>query len=1502
MQAIVRSLAALGVAAICLSPAVSLAAVSVGGVLAHSPDDITGFSSLTGNDNLASIVLPFTFTIEGVGYTQIALSTNGWIEFGGNTSGDSDPGNDCLPTGAHTNPFLAAYWDDLNPFGSAVRYGTVGSSGNRVFIADYEVDLTSGSEGSDDLRFQIQLHEGSNVITVRFRDQQSQTNGIGATLGFQGAGGASASTVQPLGCNAKIMDDNRPNEGWSADVGRAGQVTLAAVMQHSPDDITGFPTLSGNDATATATMPFSVTIEGTSYNTVAISTNGWLEFGGNTSGNSDPTNDCLPTPAHTNPFLAAYWDDMETFGTGVRYGTVGTSPNRVFVVDFVFENVAGPEGSDDTAMQVQVHERSGLINVRYRDKQSNAVGVLATIGFQGAGGASATSYPLTCNGRVLDDNDVSYEGWSVHGKSGGAMSLHSVLVSSSDDITGFSTLSGDNVTADVTLPFTVTLDGGSFSTLTISSNGWIEFGGNTSGETDPTNDCLPTAAHTNPFLAAYWDDMSTASTNIRYGTVGTSPNRTFVADFYLLTTTGGDDSGNDDVQVQVMVHEGSNTISVKYPFAQHVANGQAATIGYQGAGGSLATASGLTCNGKVLDDNFPNTGWSVAPLPVCGNGYTETREGCDQASGNGTTASCCSSSCQLKSSGTTCRASAGVCDVVDTCSGASDVCPVVSNGANLAQGQAATQSSNFDGTGLAGKAVDGSTDGVYANGSVTHTNFDLEAWWQVDLGSVQEIGAIQLYPRTDCCTDRTSNLYVFVSDTAFSSTAVAATLAQSGVGSFLVAGTLGSPTTVDVNRTGRYVRVQLRRANNLSLAEVRVLAGIDARQSSLTPCRGSAGICDVVENCTGSTDDCPADGFASSSTPCRAVAGLCDAAENCTGSGPLCPQDAPVAGGTPCEDGSFCNGTETCDGFSCTDSTGDPCTGPDGDGDCTETCDEDANDCQGADPDATACTDGLFCTGTESCSGGVCTASTGDPCTGADGDGNCLESCDEGGDDCDAPDPDGSACTDGQFCTGTETCTAGACANSTGDPCPGPDNDDDCTETCDESADMCSGDDGDGAACNDGSFCNGTETCGSGTCGASTGDPCAGPDGDEDCTETCDEGADDCEGDDLDESACTDGLYCTGTESCTAGVCGNSTGDPCPGADGDGDCAETCDEDADDCLAPDAVGEGCDDSLFCTAIDTCDGAGACTGAGDPCAAGGDCADVCNETDDHCNEPAATACDDDGNPCTQDQCTGDGVCAHPANTVACDDGDADTCNDTCSSGVCAGFTDPALCIDHFKCYKAGDAGDFPGVASIDVEDEFETGKSFRLKKPTMFCSPVDKNGEGLVDGTAYLACYGSSYAKTDPPQVKFLTEDRRSDNQFGPLQEFGYELITAGGPRTLCLPTTKDGAPSALELDAFKCHKAATRKGSPKFTKPSTLTLIDTFATTSGYLSKPAMLCNPASVGGSPIAEPVPKLECYKAREAPLTPFDTVDVETVLGPGTLEVGKLKVICVPSRTQE
>jgi RHS repeat-associated protein len=151
---------------------------------------------------------------------------------------------------------------------------------------------------------------------------------------------------------------------------------------------------------------------------------------------------------------------------------------------------------------------------------------------------------------------------------------------------------------------------------------------------------------------------------------------------------------------------------------------------------------------------------------------------------------------------------------------------------NLAQGKPATQSSDLFG-GVASRAVDGNTSGLWSGNSVTHTDNQAQPWWQVDLGAVQSLQTVRLWNRTDCCSERLSNFYVLVSDAPFASTSLSATLAQPGVSAFHTPGPAGTSVSVSVNRTGRYVRVQLAAsADCLALAEVEVLgqaAGGDAQ-------------------------------------------------------------------------------------------------------------------------------------------------------------------------------------------------------------------------------------------------------------------------------------------------------------------------------------------------------------------------------------------------------------------------------------------------------------------------------------------------------------------------------------------------------------------------------------------------------------------------------------------------------------------------------------------------
>jgi hypothetical protein len=140
---------------------------------------------------------------------------------------------------------------------------------------------------------------------------------------------------------------------------------------------------------------------------------------------------------------------------------------------------------------------------------------------------------------------------------------------------------------------------------------------------------------------------------------------------------------------------------------------------------------------------------------------------------------------------------------------------------NLAEKRPAKQS---DGGGTAALAVDGNTSGVGADQSIaTMGDQKPEHWWQVDLGASLPIDYVQIWSRTDpCCLDRLNNLSIFVSDDDFVSDDPYVVGRTNGVSSYFVLGRVGRPTSVTINRTGRFVRLQMAHPGSTDIAEVQV--------------------------------------------------------------------------------------------------------------------------------------------------------------------------------------------------------------------------------------------------------------------------------------------------------------------------------------------------------------------------------------------------------------------------------------------------------------------------------------------------------------------------------------------------------------------------------------------------------------------------------------------------------------------------------------------------------
>jgi YVTN family beta-propeller protein len=145
---------------------------------------------------------------------------------------------------------------------------------------------------------------------------------------------------------------------------------------------------------------------------------------------------------------------------------------------------------------------------------------------------------------------------------------------------------------------------------------------------------------------------------------------------------------------------------------------------------------------------------------------------------------------------------------------------------NVALGKVATQSSPFvdpSKNSVAAKAIDGNTNGVYANASLAITNNEATPWWQVNLGTAHDISRIVLWNRTDCCGDRLANFYVFVSPTDMTGRSLSNLIGDPAVWKYQVPGQAGASVSIPAAVAGQFVRVQLTGSTFLQLAEVQVL-------------------------------------------------------------------------------------------------------------------------------------------------------------------------------------------------------------------------------------------------------------------------------------------------------------------------------------------------------------------------------------------------------------------------------------------------------------------------------------------------------------------------------------------------------------------------------------------------------------------------------------------------------------------------------------------------------
>jgi hypothetical protein len=256
--------------------------------------------------------------------------------------------------------------------------------------------------------------------------------------------------------------------------------------------------------------------------------------------------------------------------------------------------------------------------------------------------------------------------------------------------------------------------------------------------------------------------------------------------------------------------------------------------------------------------------------------------------------------------------------------------------------------------------------------------------------------------------------------------------------------------------------------------------------------------------------------------------------------------------------------------------------------------------------------------------------------------------------DCEDEDCPGQACEDGDLCTMGEMCDNGLCLGGLLLNC---DDGNACTDdSCDANTGFCLNQGNESNICTDNNQCTQDSCTALGTCQSVNVS---------------------------NNTQCNDGLDCTSNDICTDGICSGTPGIESPGA---GTCGNGVDDDCDglvDGNDPDCGGEICDDGIDndgdlltdCADLPDCPAGTACQDDGNPCTDNTCSLAICVSTNDNSNSCS------DGNDCTDDVCN-NGVCnSSNDNSNSCSD--ADLCTiDSCTDGSCNSV--PIACDDSNEC--------------------------------------------------------------------------------------------------------------------------------------------------------------------------------------------------------------------------
>lgn len=150
------------------------------------------------NEVSAAIPIGFTFKFFCDTFSNVYISSNGFITFSPNQPDGCCQGLSLPAAMPAPQNIIALCWTDLDPsFGGTIRHELFGSAPNRIFMVNYNcIFHHNNGNGGDPVTGFILLYETSNIIELNLGVKPIPTIPVNATAGIQDASGTLGLALQ----------------------------------------------------------------------------------------------------------------------------------------------------------------------------------------------------------------------------------------------------------------------------------------------------------------------------------------------------------------------------------------------------------------------------------------------------------------------------------------------------------------------------------------------------------------------------------------------------------------------------------------------------------------------------------------------------------------------------------------------------------------------------------------------------------------------------------------------------------------------------------------------------------------------------------------------------------------------------------------------------------------------------------------------------------------------------------------------------------------------------------------------------------------------------------------------------------------------------------------------------------------------------------------------------------------------------------------------------------